>query len=186
MIKLKDPNDLAQIIKQSIGVFLKSKGFTESPKAPSLLGKLQGDNLDRNITQWCKLYPWKKEWVFFAYNSDTKGISLNVVLTVLTPDFREDLIIDGTNIPYLLGRKDRYYLPNFFLNLRGKWRMKSILLEINKGLFWFDQFDGPEKILERLMSPNRNGISPKHLHYQSIINHFSNLSGSAGNDKIRD
>lgn len=175
MSKLKDSNDLAQIIKQSIGDFLKGKGFEEFPKAPGLLGKLQGDNLDRNITQWCKLYPWKKEWVLFAYNSDTKGISLNVVLTVLVPDFKEDLIIDGTNIPYLLGSKDRYYLPNFCLNLRGKRRMKSILLEINKGLLWFDQFGSPKKILDRLMSPNRNGISPKHLHYQSIINHFSNL-----------
>lgn len=175
MIKLKDHNDLAQIIKQSIGVFLKGKGFEESPKAPGLLGKLQGDNSDHNTIQWCKIYPWKKEWILYAYNLETKGISLNVVLTVLVPDFKEDLIIDGTNIPYLLGNKDRYYLPNFFLNLRGKWLMERILLEMNKGLFWFDQFDSPKKIIEILMSPNRNGISPKHLHYQSIINHFSNL-----------
>ena len=78
----------------------------------------------------------------------------------LRPSPGRDLTLDGTSVNYLNGRLLTYEFPIWrALLIRSPKRLRDIIVEeTNRSLTWFDRFATPALCLERLASPERNGV----------------------------
>jgi hypothetical protein len=87
------------------------------------------------------------------------NLGLGVAVCLRLPTGRE-LTLDGTSVNYLNGRLLTYEFPMWrALFIRSPRRLADILIEeTDRALSWFDEYATPAQCLERLPSPERNGV----------------------------
>jgi hypothetical protein len=86
-------------------------------------------------------------------------LNLGIEVYLRRPPGR-DLTLDGTSINYLNGRLLTYEFPMWrALSIRSPRRLSDIIVEeTDRALAWFDRYATPALCLERLASPERNGV----------------------------
>jgi hypothetical protein len=126
---------------------------------------------DRRCWRWDRDRQWAIDRVEAAYRIHApEGLAVSVVAVLrLTPE--RELTMDGRPTYFIAGREEMYDFPFFqALRLRHPESLAArITAETESALTWFEQYETPKKCLERLKSPERNGVGVgKPVHAQAV------------------
>ena len=113
----------------------------------------------RRFWRWDRDRQWvvdRVEAIYRVHSPDDLSVNL---IARLQYGGEEGFSMDSATTYFLAGRLDMYEFPFLqALRLRSAERIaERLVAETESALPWFDQYATPEKCLERLKSPERNG-----------------------------
>ena len=114
----------------------------------------------RRFWRWDRDRQWAIDRVDATYRVHSPhDLSLGLIAQ-LRLDAERELTMDGATPHFLAGRLLMSEFPFLqWLRLRTPERLaEHLVAEVEGALPWFEQYATPEKCLERLQSPNRNGV----------------------------
>lgn len=131
---------------------LSGRLFSRVPRTDAGDGRLECS------IRWVRAVSWKRDVVELVYRRGRAQVFLNLYVDV--PADGRDVVIDGTTVDFVVGRRDGYRVPH---GLFRAWKRRRLGFRVDRdtrlAVDWFDEYDNPRRALQRLQAAERNGCS---------------------------
>jgi hypothetical protein len=150
------PISLIETLGSTLDFALGGRGFTRSERI------VAGDAF---IERLVRTPGWKRDVVDLVYRRGRSRVFVNLAVEipaearVQRAEPGRHVIVDGTNVPFVVGRRDDgYELPRgLFWAWKRRWLIFRIDRDTRIAVDWFNGYDSPRRALQRLRGADRNG-----------------------------